>query len=204
MNLERIDISVVVEGVAVQQRHPHIAITVDSTIVFDGAVIDTQQFDYHSTAVAGQTMCVIDIEYYNKSDNDTIVDDQGNIIANQSILIKEIWINGVDIIKTGAIHQNIGHYTMTLPVHKYQYFVDNGISTSPTTNTHMFENGVWHLELDLPLLSTLTAKHNFVEPWEQFDVSTLVGSIATQLELCKTLEKEIKGNNQTCSNNNIQ
>jgi hypothetical protein len=119
-----------------------------------------------------------------------VVSTQGEIVENQSLAIKELWVNGVDIIKTGAIHRNIGCYTMSLPEHKKQYFEQMGMIYESTTHTHMFENGVWHIELALPLLSNLTGLHNYTEPWEQVDVQSLVNLLSEKLAVCQDLEKK--------------
>ena len=119
-----------------------------------------------------------------------MVSTQGEIVENQSLAIKELWVNGVDIIKTGAIHRNIGCYTMSLPEHKKQYFEQMGMIYESTTHTHMFENGVWHIELALPLLSNLTGLHNYTEPWEQVDVQSLVNLLSEKLAVCQDLEKK--------------
>lgn len=189
LQLERIDIAVVLQGYPVHDRWPSVRFIVDGKVIYDGSVSDHLKLTHQSQAKPDQTHCEICIEYHGKSDADTEVSPQGDIVANQSVAIKELWINDVDIVKTGSIHQGIGAYTMRLPAHKQQYFAEHGISTEPTTHTHMFENGVWRIELPLPLLSTLTGLYNYVEPWERVDVAKEVNLLAQTLLRCQQLEK---------------
>jgi len=189
----------IVSGTDCQQRWPCAKVTVNQQIVYDGNVVDLKEISYRSSAKPNQKKCIIDIEYYNKTDQDTIVDATGTIISNQSLTIKELWVNGVDIIKTKTIHQGIGCYTMSLTLDKKQYFIQHGIDLSPSTNTQMFENGVWHIELALPLLSTLTGKFNYSEPCEQVDVLNIVEKLHAQLLVCQTLENQSRlGNQNDC------
>lgn len=194
MSLDLIDVCVVVQGVECQQRWPKLKVSVDSHDVYCGTIAGMQKIKHQCRATPNQQTCVIDIEYMDKSDSDTQVDSQGNILSNQSVLLVELWINGVDIIKSGLIHQNIGQYTMNLSAQKQQYFVDHNIDIRSTTNTHMFENGRWQIELALPLLTTLTSKHNFVEPWEKVDLTSIVDDLYQQLKVCQNLEHQLAGN----------
>lgn len=178
------------QGFDAQQRWPTVSVTVDNQLIYSGTIRGQQQIVYESQAAIDQKTCVLDIEYHGKTDADTVLSSQGNIVENQSVAIQELWVNGVDIIKTGAIHRNIGCYTMNLPANKKQYFIEQGINVEPTTHTHMFENGTWHIELALPLLSTLTGLHNYTEIWEQVDVQSLVSSIYNKLEVCQALEQQ--------------
>lgn len=196
LNLGLIDLKLVLQGTDCQQRWPCVKIVVDQKIIYDGIVSGVNTVGYKSAAESDQKKCTVDIEYYNKTDQDTQIDKNGEIISNQLLSIKEFWVNGVDIVKTGAIHQDIGCYTMNLDTHKYEYFVKQGINTCPTTNTHMFENGVWHVEIELPLLSTLSNKNSDSEPWEQVDVESIVKKLYSQLIVCEDLEQTLNSKNQ--------
>lgn len=191
--MDLIDICIVVQGFECNQRWPGVRISIDNHVAYFGPVIGMQKIIYKNTSVPDQKLCTVDIEYFNKSNKDTVVDLQGNILSNQSVLLKELWINGVDLIKSGLIHKNVGQYTVHLSTHKKQYFVDHNINVHATTNTHMFENGVWHIELALPLLSTLTTKHNFVEYWENVDLLSIVDKLYQQLKICQELENKQVG-----------
>lgn len=179
------------EGHCVQNRWPKMTITVDGNIAHDGDVQGQLQVNYTAKAQTNQKKCCIDLQYRDKTDADTLVTTQGEIVENQSVNLLALWINGVDIVKTQAIHQGIGQFTMCLPEHKKLYFQQHGISTQPNTHTHMYENGIWHIELALPLLSTLTGLQNQVEPWEQVDVKSLVSLLAEKLDCCYRLQNNV-------------
>ena len=190
MNLDRIDISIAAQGIQVNGRWPTVMITVDGCCIHDDIVNDTQIFSYKNTASAGQKFCKIDIEYYGKQDQDNELDHDHNIINTQSLLLQEIRINDVDIIKNKAIHQGFGYYRMHLDAAKYEYFKQQGLPTGDTTRTHMFENGIWHLEIELPLLSTIAKKNAVIEPWENIDVDLLINEFLERIDICKKLEDQ--------------
>lgn len=178
------------QGSAVRDHWPSIRVVVDAEIIYDGTVHETVTIAHQSTARPDQNMCSIDIEFYGKSDDDTEVDDLGNILSNQSVRLDQCWINGVDIIRTGAIHQNLGCYTMNLSQYKRQHLLSLGRDCLPTTHTHMFENGTWHLELALPLLSTLTDLHDLAESWEKASTKGILDDMEHSLTICRDLESK--------------
>lgn len=190
LDLHRIDIVLVLQGIDCKQSWPKVKVLVDGNLVYSDKIIGLKKIKYCAQASKDQKTCAIKIDYYGKTDTDTEVDIDGKIISNQSVILHELWINDVDIVKSNAIHQGIGNYTMSLSPHKHRYFLDHGVSVEPTTNTHMFENGSWNIELAMPLLSTLTAKHNLLEPWEQVDVETIVNQLFDQLTVCQELENQ--------------
>lgn len=195
LDLRRIDVALVLQGFDCNQSWPKVKVSVDDNLVYSAEINGVKKIKYCAQASDNQKICTIKIEYYGKTDSDTEVDLDGKIISNQSLILQELWINDVDIVKSKVIHQGIGNYTMSLPPHKHRYFLDHGFTVTPTTNTHMFENGSWNIELEIPLLSTLTSKHNFVEPWERVDVETIVSQLFDQLKICQELE------NQQCVRN---
>ena len=190
LDLRRIDIALVLQGIDCNQSWPKVKVSVDGNQVYSDEINGLKKIKYCAQALDHQKTCTINIEYYGKTDADTKVDMNGKIISNQSVILQELWINDVDIVKSKAIHQGIGNYTMSLSPYKHRYFLDHRIRVEPTTNTHMFENGSWNIELAIPLLSTLTAKHNLLEPWEQVDVETIVNQLFDQLTVCQELENQ--------------
>lgn len=195
LDLRRIDVAVVLQGIDCKQSWPKVKVSVDNNLVHAAEIKGVKKIKYCAQALDHQKICTIKIEYHSKTDADTDVDSDGKILSNQSVILQELWINDVDIVKSRAIHQNIGNYTMSLPPHKHRYFLDHGFSIDPTTNTHMFENGSWIIELEMPLLSTLTAKHNFLEPWEKVDTETIVNQLFDQLTICQELENQLSAEN---------
>jgi hypothetical protein len=125
---------------------------------------------------------------YDKGNQDTVVNDQGQIVENQSLSIVSVVANGVDLVKTNIIHKGIGRYSMNLNKEKHKYFVEHNINVEPTTGLDMFENGVWHIDLELPVLSFISGVHDVVEPWERVQVEQLVNTLYQQYLHCKDLE----------------
>ena len=188
LGLNSINLRIVLCGEPVQQRWPNASVCVDDTEIFNSTV-DYNIVEFSKKAPDAQSHCDIKIRYYNKGADDTVVDNQGNIIENQMLTIKEIWVNGVDIINTGIIHQDIGGYSMELPQHKLEHFKSLGINLDVTTSLDMYENGIWNLRFKLPILSFLTNKQARLEPWEQVSINELVDDIYQRILVCKELEK---------------
>ena len=169
-------------------KWPCVRLQVDETIVYNGPIQGKKKISYSARSHVDQENCTIHIEYYNKSQQDTVVDEHGNIIENQSVSIVSIVANGVDLVQTNIIHRGFGQYTMKLDDDKRQYFINNNISVGPNTSLHMFENGVWCINLKLPILSFITGQHDIVEPWERVQVEELVKTLYDQYLVCKELE----------------
>lgn len=190
LNCDLIDVKILLQGHVARDQWPNVTVCVNNVVVYNSAVIGLQEISYQTQADQLTKTCTVNITYHSKQNNDTVVDSNGVIVENQFVEIAELWLNGVDIVANGMIHQNIGQYTMQLDQHKQQYFAEHNISTVPTTSTRMFENGVWNIELDLPILSALTAKHNFVESWEDVNGAELVDQVFELFNACRALEKK--------------
>jgi hypothetical protein len=117
-----------------------------------------------------------------------VLDAQGQIAENQSVTIVSVVANGVDLVKTNIIHKGLGSYSMQLSAEKHKYFVDHNINVESTTSLDMFENGVWHIDLSLPILSFISGLQDVVEPWERIHVGELVNTLYQQYQICKDLE----------------
>lgn len=190
LNLACIDITLVLQGFAVRERWPWVSITIDGSCVHDGHVVGNQTFVYQNRAAPEQQHCEISIDYHGKQDEDNLLDDRGQLVDTQSLLLKEILINGVDIIKTGAIHRGLGYYRMQLDDDKKTFFETLGLPTGDTTRTHMFENGVWRLTIALPLLTTLSRLNSVIEPCENIDLNQLLQDLFQRTDVCTGLEQK--------------
>jgi hypothetical protein len=166
-------------------KWPSVKVSINNDELFDGPVCQTQLIKYAGQSSVGQKEIIFKIEYYNKSDSDTVVEN-GVIKENQSVLIDQLKINTVDVIKTGLIHK-LGSYQMDLSQEKLKYFIKNNIDTSTSTNTHMYENGVWTINLELPILSFFTKKFDYQESWEKIDIVELTNKIYQQFLICKSI-----------------
>ena len=188
LNLDLIDLQFELQAHAAQGRWPCVCLRVDGIIVHNGPVINQQKFNYSSRSQSCQEKCTIEIVLYNKDDQDTVLNEQGQIVENQSLSIVSVVANGVDLVKTNIIHKGFGSYSMNLSKEKHKYFVEHNINVGPTTGLDMFENGVWQIELGLPILSVITGLHDVIEPWERIQVEQLVNTLYQQYLHCKDLE----------------
>lgn len=159
----------------------------DEHELFNGQIYQSQDINYTGQTTSAQSNVTIKILYYNKLDNDTVVDDNGVIIENQSVSINQFKINNVDIIKTGLIH-TLGNCQMQLSPAKLEYFTNNNISTEPTTNTYMSENSVWTINLELPILSFFTKKFDYQELWEKTNITELTNDIYERFLICNNIK----------------
>ena len=185
LKFQYIKICLVLTGDAAQGRWPCVRINMNQQCVDDFAVTGTQQVEYEFTVE--QQSCELEIVYYNKTDQDTVVNRQGEILENQSVTVNEITINGVDLVRTNLIFRDIGCYTMLLSDPKKQYFLDHDINTGPSHSLGMFENGTWAIRLGVPVLSFLSQKQQHTELAEQQDTQPILEEIYQKILVCKAL-----------------
>jgi hypothetical protein len=200
LNSNHIEFRLVLQGYASQGRWPCVKISIDHCVVFQGAVENLSDQTFVLTAESNQTQCVLEIEYINKTEQDTVVDDQGNILENQHIVIKHLFANNVDIVNNQLIHQGFGQYSMKLSQEKIDYFLKNGYSIKDSTTLEMFENGTWTLIFGLPILNFLTLKQQvYTNQWEQVDIYSLLQELHQRMLICEQLEKISSKQNQNTS-----
>ncbi len=197
INSNHIEFRLVLQGYASQGRWPCVKISIDNHVVFQGVVENILDQTFVSTATTDQTQCVLEIEYINKNEQDTVVNDQGNILENQHIVIKHLFANHVDIVNNQLIHQGFGQYSMKLSQEKIDYFLKNEYSIKDSTTLEMFENGTWTLIFGLPILNFLTLKQQgYTDQWEQVDIHGLLQELHQQMLICERLEKISHRQNQ--------
>lgn len=196
LNLSSIDIKIVLQGFNSNDVWPLAKIKVDDVCIHDGIVQNLQYYSYQSQANDEQKTCRIAIEYYGKNDLDNELDNEYKLVKTQSLLLKQIQINSVDIIKTGHIHQDLGCYKIFPNSKNVDYDTPQEHMITGTTNIHMFENGVWQLDINVPLLSTLAKKNPVIEPWEDINVGQLIGEFLDRIKICQSLEKQKKLTNK--------
>lgn len=132
----------------------------------------------------------ITIRYQDKDDFDTVVDENGNIIENQSVEIKKIIINQIDLIKTGLIYKNIGNYKMNLSDYKKLELKKYNQSTDLSTNLLMCENGDWTIILEQPLYTFLSKLWYRSEPAEIVNIPSIKKEIRTITERCLKIQSD--------------
>ena len=183
LTTKHIDLEIKATAHQANGEWPHVIVRLNQQVIYNDlqAVVAVK---FHGEG----NLVDIEIELTDKENRHTKVDCDGNITDNQALTLDAVLINGVDLIKTGLIHQ-VGTYIMRLTSDKMQLFETLNISTAPSTNLSMHENGVWHIQIPQPALSYLSGLQAQIESWEQGNWQHLTKEIYDKIEICKTLEK---------------
>jgi len=185
----RFDLSLRVTGFPVRDRWPKIKVAVNRQILWDSEIQGTAEFREH-LRIQDPTAEIV-ITYHGKRPDDTLVDDQGNILQNQHLNIDALCINGVDLVKTQTIY-TLGHYHMHLSPEKKRFFLENGHSIEPTHSLDMFENGEWRLSIEMPALSTFIKKKSFYQQHERWIRDDIYQDIFDRIQSIKQLQKQLE------------
>lgn len=92
---------------------------------------------------------VVDLRYFGKSNNDTILDETGKIIQDQSLKIENLFVNDIkiEILAIKDFLRFIPEYTPS----RIEYADVNNIELPKELFTdHMFDNGDWSFEFQRP------------------------------------------------------
>jgi hypothetical protein len=187
---DRFDLDLELVGVSANGRNPSVKIWIDNQLVADQLIHSVTHFKFNKILDLTTDRINIRIEYYNKTDADTIVDSDGNITETQSLTLSRITINGVDIIKSNLIYR-LGNYTMNLSPEKYKYYTNHGFNTGPTHSLGMYENGAWNLNMKIPILTNFVRLESFQELHEKWPNPELLMAIFNLISEIRTLEKTI-------------
>jgi hypothetical protein len=90
-------IKIVLKGNSSTNKNPMSKITINNQDYFDGEVVGERDFIFYFNPIENNTL---QIEHYNKTNDDTIVDQSGKIISDLSIELMSIHIDGVEILDT--------------------------------------------------------------------------------------------------------
>lgn len=141
-------------GVPVDNRYPQVKILIDQTMHWQGAVIEKTQLEFKNLQSKGR---FIDLQlcYTNKSNQDTKVIN-GKIVANQCIQINWIAIDQLMLSNYDLRDNSVTNYDLT-EQEKDAYNV-HGQEWKDVKTTTLYNNGVWKLTLEKPILSCLLRK----------------------------------------------
>ena len=92
---------------------------------------------------------VVDLRYFGKSNNDTILDNTGKIVQDQSLKIENLFVNDIkiEILAIKDFLKFIPEYTPS----RIEYAGVNNIELPKELFTdHMFDNGNWSFEFQRP------------------------------------------------------
>lgn len=189
---DRFDLKLTLTATDADRRWPGIRIWVDGQVIADQQIADgIFEFEYAQKVDMNCNNKVLEIEYYGKTDQDTITDTTGNIVQNQSVTIERLLINDIDIIENDTMYQ-LGNYTAELSPEKRAYYIEHGYSVEPTHSLTMYENGRWRLTIPLPVLTAivkLKAKQETHEKWPDPD---LLNAIVDTVNNIRSLEQKLK------------
>lgn len=163
-----------------EQRWPRCRISLDNEIIFDNFIVNEQRIKFHKNFTDDRSICVLKLEMYGKTNQDTKIDNIGNIVSNQMIQIEKLFLNEIDIIKNNLIYQ--GKFKMTLDTNKIKYFKENNISIE-NHDYHFYENGIWTLQIGLPVLTYIINNTKQSETFEKIPYDDIMMAIVNKLEI---------------------
>jgi len=170
LNHNEVNVRIILTSTSANGVYPKIKIKMDDNIIFDGSVI--KEISIPILTMVNKSSFNFQIEHYGKTDAGTVVDDNGNIIENQTVTISGFFVNEVDITKRGLMSK-LGCFYPNLSQEKQKYFLDIGISVGPSQSLTMFENGTWSLEFKMPVLywfNKLVSPQEIHEKWPNQDL----------------------------------
>lgn len=161
-----------------QGRWPNARILLGTNLIYNGPVVGTRIITANINMLDSSTNLTVVI--YGKTDQDTVVGTDGNILHNQSLHISKLILNGVDIVKNKFIYK--GLFTMLLSDQKTEFFRKNNIETT-VTDYNFYENGSWILPLELPILTGLAKAVSSTEAYEKIDYQSTLTDIFNKINI---------------------
>jgi hypothetical protein len=187
--LNHFNLKIGLQGNPAQSRYPNVRVTVNDTVIYDAPIVDYVEVPFD--AVEDSTDYQVLIEYHSKTNNDTVVDNQGHIVENQHVKIVKMVVNEVDIIPSQIIY-NLGNYTKNLTKEQREYYLEHGYDVGPTHSLELYENGQWTLDFKMPVLPEfIKLKKTHIKhesPW----VDNITHKIYDTINNIRTIQKKIK------------
>jgi hypothetical protein len=189
---DRFDFVLRLIGTPAGNRWPKVKIWVDGKLIAQHRVESNGfNFEYSEQLDMSLTSKTLEIEYTEKTNKDTIVDCNGNILENQSLTIVDLIVNSVDIIANNTM-PIMGNYTMNLDLEKLVHYQAHGYNTEPTDNLDMYENGRWQLIFPIPVTTHIAKIKNEQDPHKKWPDTALLKDIITTITDIRKLEKQLK------------
>jgi len=187
--LNHFNLKIGLQGYSAQGRYPNVRVKVNNTVIYDEPTVDYVEVLFDNVAdIAGYQVI---IEYHGKTNNDTVVDNQGHIVENQHVKIVKILVNEVDIIPSQIIY-NLGNYTKNLTNEQKEYYLEHGYDVGPTHSLEMYENGQWTLDFKMPVLPEfIRLKKTHIKhesPW----IDNINYKIYDTINNIRAIEKKVK------------
>jgi hypothetical protein len=187
--LNNFDLKLGLQGNPAQNRYPNMRVKVNDDVIYDAPVVGYVEVPF--TAVEDIDSYQVIIEYHSKTNNDTVVDNQGHIVQNQHVKIVKIIVNEVDIVPSQIIY-NLGNYTKNLSDEQKEYYLEHGYDVGPTHSLELYENGQWTLNFKMPVLPEfIKLKKTHIKhesPW----IDNITHKIYDTINNIRSIEKRIK------------
>ena len=177
---KNLEISLTLSAKDCDGRWPRCQVLINDKIIFDDEIKKTADIVYKNNFDYDDNHVNFVINRYGKTDSDTKIDTNGNIIDNQMMEITKLMLNGIDIIKNNLIYQ--AKFVMDLSDNQLKYFKNNNIP-SENHDYHFYENGQWTLQIGLPVLTYIINITKTTETFEQIPYSDVMNEIIEKLEI---------------------
>lgn len=187
MQLSKFDFKLDLTSTPCHGRWPNVKVTVGNSVIFNDVIVGQQHIAHNMDIVIDEL--AVQIEYYNKQDNDTLVSAQGEILENQSVTIASLCVNNIDIIKTQIIY-NLGFFYQNLSLEKQKYFIDHGFNTGPSHTLYLCENGIWKLNFKFPVMYHFVKCKAFQAPTERWPDTEFLNEIYNLVQEIRILEQQ--------------
>lgn len=176
---EDVSIAIRLTATDCQGRWPRACIMFGQDLVFDGEVNTEKLIEFNKQDLSEDSY-TLSIRIYGKTNKDTVVDSAGDIVENMSLHIDQFVLNGVDIVKNKFIYE--GHYVMDLSDEKRTYFKSQDLN-SELRDYHFYENGLWKISVDMPVVKNIILKKRRLETFETIPYHDTMLEIASKLKL---------------------
>lgn len=186
--LQHFNLLIGIEGTPAQAQYPTVKVSVNNVVIYDQPTVNYVEIPFDATDDIDSYQVLI--EYYNRPNNATVVDDQGNISENQHVKISKVVVNEVDIIQSQIIY-NLGNYTKNLTDEQKAYYLAHGHAVEPTHSLEMYENGFWTLNFKMPVLLEFIKLKKSQAKHEQSWFTDLNHKIYDTINNIRSIEKKI-------------
>jgi hypothetical protein len=175
-----LSLSLTLTAIDCEGRWPQCKVLIDNKSIFEGEIKNQQTITFNTEFNITDDNFILSIERYGKTNQDTIIDSIGTIISNQVLQIADLKLNDVDIIKNNLVYR--GKFIMNLDANKRVYFNDNNIPTE-NYDYHFYENGIWSLQIGLPVLTYIINNTKQTETFEKIPYDDVIMAIIQKLEI---------------------
>ena len=144
-------------GVPARGNYPKVKVLINNAEVWNGVVSNTS---LSFTPTILENVLNVKIEYFDKNDNDTIVEN-GVIVENQQLKIDYLDCNHVRIAGQDIVDISLTNYNLT-DSQKQAYTANNAHWENIKTNI-LYNNGVWEINLKKPMVATLIKQKQIIK-----------------------------------------